>query len=523
MSGMFESKQDKASRRNARTQQEEKAKRKSRIITISVISALVLFSTIAIVINSGFIRRSAPAVTIDGVNFTAAEFEYFFNTEYLEYTNFMSQFQGMGAMPEQGRPLSSQIYNRETGETWADFITTAALNRMASLTVLNNAARNANFRLTPEQRESIDDDMAMLEFQAAISGFPNTNSLLQQTFGTGMNERTYRKIVEFVALATSYSEHIRESFTFTSEELSEYYNENKDALDIIAYRQFMVYIEFPDVESFDTDEEYDEALVAAITETHDRASAIASGITDENSFIDAAYNYRDYYDDPESTFRLSQGSRLDIHTSEWLLDPARNYGDITIIDSDQGSYIVLFVNRDDNNYRTVGMRQILIMREQIFPEDFPLGEEDPDYIDALLESEQEARERAETVNSLFIEAGSTEEALIALIAEHSDDTTEGGYYSDISKFPYQSSHINTMKVVEEIENWLFDENREIGDSQLVFTSSFGYHILYFTGFGDIFFEMIATDRLRTQEHTDWLENLEVPLPVKRPAFILVHV
>jgi len=131
--------------------------------------------------------------------------------------------------------------------------------------------------------------------------------------------------------------------------------------------------------------------------------------------------------------------------ADWLLDETRQYGDVTTIETDLGIDILLFVSRDDNNYHTVGMRQILILREQIDPEDFPLHETDQMYIQALEEAANEAHERAELVNSLFLAAGATEDALINLMDEHSDDTTPGGYYSNISKFPYQSSHLNTSQ------------------------------------------------------------------------------
>jgi len=168
------------------------------------------------------------------------------------------------------------------------------------------------------------------------------------------------------------------------------------------------------------------------------------------------------------------------------------------------------------------MRQILISREQIDPAEFPEGEEDPGYIEVLEKAEAEARERAELVNSLFIAAGETENALLDLMEEHSDDTTTGGEYLNISKYSYQSTHFNSMKVVPEIEEWLFDESRVIGDSELIHTADFGYHLIYFLGSGESFFELIADDRMRTRDHNEWLDGLTPGVPVRHTAFILVQ-
>jgi len=522
MSGMFEPKTDKASRKMARTQKEQKEKRRSRIISISIITVLLLVTAVAILVNSSFIRRTLPVVTIDGVNFSTTEFEFFFNSEYMEYANFMSQFQGMGvSMPDPGRPLSGQIQNPETGETWADLMVERTLERLKNLVSLHNAAKANGFELSQEQRNEMEDEIAMVQMQATFGGFPSFDSLLQQMFGSSINEKIFREVTEFVKTAGDYSEFVRESFVYSTADLAAYYNENKDELDIINYRSLIVYAEEPDVDEFITDAELEAAYQTAVEEARLQAAAIANGIENEEDFIQAAGEYREYYTEPELTLRANQAGRLDASSSDWLLDEQRNYGDVTVLYTEHGSEIIMFVSRDDNNYQTVGMRQILISREFIDPEDFPEGENDPGYLAALEQADLDARERAESVHSLFVTAGESEDALIDLMAEHSDDTTFGGYYTDITKFPYQSQHFQTMKVVPEIEEWLFDENRVVGDSELVYTSAFGYHLLYFMGLGDPFFELIAEDRMRTRDHTEWIDGLPLGEPVRHFAFILV--
>jgi len=343
-------------------------------------------------------------------------------------------------------------------------------------------------------------------------------------FGSGMNEREYRSILEFISKASAYNEHVRESINYSTQDLSDYYTENRDLLDVFFYRQFLVSAVHPIAEDFDDEDDFDAAVLEAIAEAGIVAAEIAGEIVTEVDFIAAALEYNDwFYAEPDSTLRMAQGERLDSSVEEWLLDETRSAGDIDIIESEQGSTIVFFVNRDDNRYRTVGMRQILILREQINPEDFPGWEDDPDYIEALENAENEARERANLVNSLFIAAGQTEDALIDLMNEHSDDTMPGGLYEDITMFSYQTATLQTMKVVPEIEDWLFDPGRVQGDSELIYTSAFGYHLVYFTGFGDPFFELIADDRMRTRDHTEWLDDLTIGQPVRHFAFILVHV
>jgi len=525
MSGMFETKSDKASRKLERTKQEEKKKRKSRIIATIIITTLALVSALAIIINSNFIRRTLPVYTIDGVNFTTTEFEYFFNSEVTEYNNMMQQFQGIGiSMPNPDRPLSRQIRDEETGETWADFITQMTLSRMTSIVSLYNAAIAAGFELSAEHIAEIDEEMAMVSMQAMFSGLPTSDMLLQYMFGGSMNESTYRSILEFTSTAAQYSEFVRESFNYSAEDIAGYYAENKDDLDVFAYRVLHINPEELIYEDFETDEAYEQAMSIAVTDAHERAANIvASGISSEEDFVAAARE--EYGMDMEwiAEVQYRMGENLDAGFRDWLIDESRANGDIEAFDNDNGSSVVYFVSRDDNSYQTAGMRQILITRESINPEEYTWGEEDADYIEALERAEVEAKERAETAYRLFVDAGRTEAALIELMAEHSDDTTPGGEYTDISKFSYHSSHFRAMKVVPEIEEWLFDESRVVGDSELIYTSDFGYHLIYFTGLGTPFYELIADDRMRTRDHNQWLDGLSVGTPVRHAAYLLVTI
>ncbi|MCL2820516.1 MAG: peptidylprolyl isomerase [Oscillospiraceae bacterium] len=525
MSGMFETKSDKASRKLARTQKEEKAKKKTRLITILVLSLLVLVAAAAIFVNSSFIRRTLPVVTIEGVGFTTTEFEYFFNSQYIEYMNMMSQFQGMGGnLPTAGRPLSTQVYDNETGETWADFFTEVALERMSVLASLYNAAQSDGFALSEEHYEEIEQDLLMIGFQAMIESFPNTDTFLQQLFGNSINENQYRSIMEFVTTATAYSEHIRESFNYSPQELADFYAENSDDLDVFNFRTFSINHEYIDSTEFDSDEDYEAAVADALAQAQQKAAKLVSeGFENAEAFVAAAQEEADSTMSWVAAVQNRMGENLDITFEDWLRDESRVYGDVTAVDNNTGSTLMYFISRDDNTYKTAAMRQILISRESIDPAEFAMGADDPGYIAATELAEANARERAELVNSLFTAAGETEDALISLMAEHSDDTTEGGLYEDIAKFSYNSPHLTIMKVVPEIEDWLFEEGRVQGDSKLIYTSDFGYHLIYFMGFGDPFFELISADRMRTAAHTEWMENLPQGEPVKHAAFILVHV
>ena len=95
----------------------------------------------------------------------------------------------------------------------------------------------------------------------------------------------------------------------------------------------------------------------------------------------------------------------------------------------------------------------------------------------------------------------TEESFISMVQEFTDDPGSketGGFYGDIhSGSPY----------VEAFLNWSIDPNRKVGDIAIVETE-YGYHIMYFVGYGDRTHRDFAADeRLREEKLKEWYIDL----------------
>lgn len=413
MSDMFEKKSSGAARREKRTLEQEKATKKSRRKVIIIVSVFLLLFVLALLINSNFIRRTLPVVTIGDISFSAAEFEYFYVSEYEDYMNFMSQLLGMGItvnIPDPNIPLTAQVHDIESGETWADFFVNAAINRLSAMVSLYKAAQEAGFELSEEEIADIDDEIAFLGFQAQFGGFPSLDRLLAQMFGAGMNQQVFHDIQVFIRTANSYSEYMLDSFSYSAQELREYFDANK--------------------------------------------------------------------------FELG------------------------------------FEN--DGDYYVTSMRQILLLRDHTDQFAFPLGEDDPEYL-AEKEAAIEALQlRAQYVYDLFVESGATEQVLLDMLHEHSDEATEGGFYDNIGLELYRGSTITIIQVVPEIEEWLFYEGREVGDFSLIYTE-FGYHLVFFTGYGEKFYALVADDSMRVADHESWLLSLTAYEADTHFGFFLVNL
>jgi len=523
MSGMFDKKTDKTARKQALTQKEEKERKKRRIVTATICIVFLLVLAVSLLLNSAFIRRTLPVITIDGVDFNTTQFEFFFHMEYSEYIEFANQFQGMFPVPDRGRPLSSQIQDEATGATWSDFISERALRRMAETVSLYNAAREYGFVPSEDDLALIEHEVLMRQFEASMHGWPNLNSYLQRIFGFSINEQIYREILEFILTADSFNLYMRDSFEYSDEQLRAFYTENADSLDVFFYRLLMISADIPLADDFEDDAELDAAREQALADAYELANLIADGIVDEESFIIAAGEYNEWFADPNATLRVQMGEALDADLSSWLLEGGRESGDTVVVSTERGATIAYFISRDSNNYRTGAMNQILISRENVDPQLFELGEEDPEFYEMVEFARQEATRRANEVYGLFTAGETTVDALIALMGEHSDDTTPEGFYENIARFSYNGTTFRSMRLVPEIEEWLFDESRVIGDFALIETAAFGYHLVMFSGTGDYFSKMMADDRLRATAHSEWHEGLNVAEPQRHGAFILVSV
>lgn len=516
MSGSFDKKSAGAARRLERAEKERKEKRKTRIITLSVVVVLVVLFAGALFLNSKFARRTMTAVTVGGVNFTAVEFDYFYHTSYQEYRQNMTDQWGDYAssmLPSTERPLSSQIFDQETGRTWADFFVDYAFLQMTEAVQYHNAATAAGYKLPDDKRADMDGEIA--DFKQYVELYTEFDSYLQMLYGSNINESSFRKINEFIYTANAYSEYVRDTFSYSPAELDAYYFEHRDSLDIFTYRYFLVSAESVSQEDYPTDEEYDAAKEAALAEAAVMAAEIFASIDNEDDFINAAREYDESaYEDRDSTMHSYPGSWLGSYYGPWMRENEHEYGDMTTADMTNGTYIVFYIGRDGNSYNMTEMRQILIMRDFIDPDEFEDGEDDPAYHAAAELADAEARERAENILNLFVEGNATEDFLIGMMEEYSDDTTEGGFYDEISKDYYHN------KMVEEIETWLFEPGRQYGDYELIETADYGYHLVFFMGFGEKFSDRLAGDEMRNNDYSEWKENLAPVDTVKRWAFML---
>lgn len=130
----------------------------------------------------------------------------------------------------------------------------------------------------------------------------------------------------------------------------------------------------------------------------------------------------------------------------------------------------------------------------------------------LVDDEEEAKRILEEI----VKSDDVEKAFSDAAKQYTTDPGSketGGLYENVYK----------GQMVEEFENWCFEANRMVGDTGIVKTS-YGYHIMYMSSFGESYFRSVADEQLRNdafdKKYSEWL--VLYPITVNEAAIELIE-
>ena len=127
-----------------------------------------------------------------------------------------------------------------------------------------------------------------------------------------------------------------------------------------------------------------------------------------------------------------------------------------------------------------------------------------------------AEQTATSILNEWLAGEATEESFAALANQHSADTgsnTSGGLYQNVQ----------LGEMVDEFENWCFDESRKVGDYGIVKTN-LGYHIMYFSGSTPIW-KAHALEDMLAERGAALIDEItaKYPIEVDYEAIVLGYV
>ena len=489
-------------------------------IMVVVLAVMVVFAAYTAISNgvmrTGMLQRGTTAVTVGDHEINAIEYNCFYNDAVY---NFYSQYGSYASLLglDVTKPLDQQVYDENEGTTWADAFKQSAEENIKTVYALTDAANEAGFTLTEEQKASITAELADLESAAKKNHFSGLKAYLEAIYGFGATEENVRAYMELCALAGAYQQSVKDGLTYTADDIRAEDEANGVAYSNYTYNSYYLavskFLEGGTKAEDGTTTYSDEEKAAAVAAAEEAAKSLTNETITSVEAMDAAVAALAINAEASNAATTANEDYdydyLPADIAEWVSDTARQAGDVTYIasvtDNEDGTetvngyYAVYFVERNDNNVYLQNVRHILSA--------FKGGTTDENGNKTYSVAEKEAAKiAAEEIYAAWQAGEATEESFAALANEKSDDGdgTTGGLYTDVTP----------GYMVENFNNWIFDTARQVGDTEIIETE-YGYHIMYYVGASEqTYRDSMIESTLRNVDLNAWLDELVADVTVE---------
>ncbi|MBP5553441.1 MAG: hypothetical protein J6X94_01070 [Lachnospiraceae bacterium] len=454
-------------------------KREKREQAIWKCAGIVILIAIIAFIASFPIRKymamNETVCTIGGRAIGRVEFDYNYNLVKNSYINNYSSVLSYYGMDV--NEIENQMYDDTL--TFRQYFEKGAVERIKQTIALN--AEMANEGYTKDITELYEEYAQTMRDGAKEAGM-SLGAYYKQSLGDYASERRIEKFVKESLLVAEFSDYKQNGFEPTDEEIDARYTEDADDYDVFDYKMVRIDAELPD----------------APTELADEGAAVAedgSYTPSEAEVAAAMEEARKLADEAETTImtdgevhEAERGSVVNYQIRNWILDPSRKEGDTTIVESETTNsyYVAGFVSRYKDENPTLSLR-IISTKE----------------------------DNGAQILSEFAQAGSSEEAFIALYDQYSQDqTTEGGLYEGITGGALPG----------DLGVWANDSARVAGDVTSYFdeTATITY-VAYYVGAGKPSWYYTIKNILMSEGMDNYLAGITEPLTVEDPKGNLEYI
>lgn len=513
-------------------QQKEQAEaKKLKIYTISFVTAMVLVVCIALGVlgvrainNSGVIQKSTIAATIGDKELNSVELNYYYsdavseyyNQWYSQYSTYTDTYLKMMGL-DTTKALDEQIYDEESGQTWADYFVETAIANAKHDFALYNLAMEEGFKLPEDEQKSLDNMANNLGVYAQLYGYSNADQYLRASYGYGSDAESYIEYSERSAIASAFYQAHHDSLTYDDAAIREY--EKDKVNNYNSYTYTYSYLSYTDFREGGTEDEDGHVTYSDAENEAARAAlkAAAEMMATATSVEDLKAKAETVEVNDSSDVAVNEEKNL-LHTSinaalgDWLAAAERKEGDIAAIpntsttkDADgkettvtNGYYVAIFHSKTDNSDKMSNVRHLLV--------EFEGGTEDEETGETVYSDTEKAaaKEKADGFLKTWLEGDATEETFIELVKKNSDDTSaeEGGLFEDI--------HPDSQYVANFL-NWSIDPNRKTGDAEVIETE-YGYHVMYYVGDDDMTYrDYMISNEMRDADQQKWYEGVLEPV------------
>ncbi len=441
--------------RKEERRKQNQADKKKKFIKEVIVALAVIFLSVALIfvaiwgavtgyeayLGSNAYLRKHISLKTDHYEIDNAMLTYFYYDSYYGFTDYYSSALTSYGL-DSAEPLDEIECTLEDYETWHDYFVASAAAQVSELLALAEESLANGISLSDADSEAVK----IRAERTDLSRYP------------GVKDGDVYRCLQLTALAMKYSQHLKDSFTPSTEDAEKEYTEYPKYYQTVDLRLISIPYDSDSAESsFTQKQATDYANEFKECTTSDEFTAQLSEFLDKCGLGLSDDEKASVQDD--SFLEGQVYSEGDI-VSEWQFDSARKVGDVFVYDNEADAEVTAYMITsvpERNTSPTATVRHILF-RTSVYG------------------TSSSAQAEAEKILEKFNGTDRSEDAFAELALSYSDDTS-----SAFSGGLYKNFESGTM--IEEFDDWCFDEARVSGDVSLVRTD-YGTHIIYYVSEGD---------------------------------------
>ena len=432
----------------------------------------------------------ADVISLQSEHYTISNemFAFYFYKDYYDAVDryYDSYFYYYNLDPT--KDLKEQQYS-ESQTSWFDYFITVTYKNIVNYLTFAEAAIDEGVELEDEDIKLVDEELASLRSAADEQGM-TVQEFLDLQFGYGVTEDTVRECIEIYTLGDKfYQAKIDEFNVYDDDDFDAYYEEHKDEFLFIDFRKTEIRA---DQQTYASEAEKQAAYADA--------EAIAQNIADSKDIAEFVEKSVAYYKSINDTLEepltdeeiYAQATNVTVQYSyrtttglgKWAFQDGRKDGDMTVLDNGAGIYTAFYLDsapyraeNETKNYRVLT---------------FALSEYEDDA--------EKAKAAAEEFYNEWLTSGG-DGAEFEKMAEAKEN------YS-----AYLREEVDLGETQPIVENWLFNKEHEIGDSEIIEDDSNVYVILY-EGDGEISWKITARETLLNNALNEYFAEAAEKYPV----------
>ena len=476
-----------------RAEQKKKEEREKKITTI--VGILLVAGLVCLVASfpiRNWVTVYGTYITVGDEKVSRVEFDYNYNlvlNSYLSQNYYLLSLLGLDLSGDLSRQMFSDTL------TWKDFFEEMTVNNLRRTKALKKELEAAGF--TYDLDEEYAEYRQMLQDQASDAGM-KVNDYVKEMYGTYATLSRIQDYVKESLITTAYYNHVRDEKMPSDQEITDYYEENKDNYDSVDYRLTTVNAELP-TEPTDLADPVEETEGTEGTSPESQEETEYEPSEAEIEF--AMKQAKAEADKAEKTV-LTEGefyenmlrSSVSSNLREWLFDSARTSGDTTVIEDTTNNryYVLAFVDRYLDQSPSADLRIILTKNGNA---------------QAILDEWK---------------AGAATEESFAALADQYNDPSYAGFEGGLVEAQIPSG------LPEELKNWINDKSRSAGDAAAItLEDNETDYVVYYKGQNDPQWKLnirltLLDDIIMVDYIDEILQNVEVKDPKGRLNYLIVR-